>query len=211
MNIRKVMILAAFMYLAKGQAQSYEIDPFKFDTINKIDTKGKKQGKWIIYSASRKKANGVAIYATQKGAYVDDFKHGTWEELYYNGFCKSKIDYNIGEPEGRVCLYDEKGTIKESGTWMANHWEGMYKAYYASGKLKFEFLYDNNGQRHGCQKYYYESGKLMRTGNYVGGLEDGYFTDYYEDGKVKSFTLYNKGTIVQPTANAYKAKKSISD
>jgi antitoxin component YwqK of YwqJK toxin-antitoxin module len=196
MKVNKIMILVAFLYMSKGRAQSYEIDPLKYDTINKIDTKGKKQGKWIIYNAVRSN-NQVKILASQKGCFINSAKNGTWEELYPSGYSKSKIDYDFGYAKGKALMFNDKGGLSESGNWNIDHWEGVYRSYYSNGKLKFEFIYDKNGARNGCQKYYYENGNLMRTGNFSNGKEDGYFTDYTETGTVKSQTFYIKGNIVK--------------
>ena len=45
-----ILILIFISSIGLSQSQTYEINPANSkDTINKIDTDGKKQGKWILF------------------------------------------------------------------------------------------------------------------------------------------------------------------
>ena len=71
----------------------------------------------------------------REGNYKNNFKEGVWKE------------------------YTDKGVLHEQSTYVAGNLQGVYKEFYASGKVRQEGNYKDD-QKDGTWKYYDASGKL---------------------------------------------------
>lgn len=135
------------------------------DTINFVDSNGKKQGQWIV---TGKDKQGTCYKSDQKietGKYKDDRKTGVWTEYFCNGNIKNILTFKNGRPEGPAKTYFESGNIKEEGTWQANRWVGKYKSYSDDGKVQ-ELFFDEKGLREGTKTIYpYENNEPVK-GNF---------------------------------------------
>jgi antitoxin component YwqK of YwqJK toxin-antitoxin module len=70
--------------------------------------------------------------------------------------------------------------------------DGIDKAFYPDGKLKYEISY-RDGRRDGMEKLFYPDGKLKSEISYRNGRRDGMEKLFYPDGKLKSETSYQNG------------------
>jgi antitoxin component YwqK of YwqJK toxin-antitoxin module len=199
MKKNKILIILAFLSISIARAQSFEIDPVDFDTINQITVNGKKTGKWIVYKLEKSSNGKVLTLKSEEGAYRSNKKEGAWKTYFSNGNCKDQINYKAGSANGSVCLYHKNGKISEIGFWAKEHWVGSYKSFYENGKLKSEFNFNDKGQRNGVQKYYYENGSIAKECYFVNGKEKGTLTEYTQAGGVKGETKYKKGKVVSAT------------
>lgn len=189
-------------------AQSYELTA-NGDTINKIDTEGKRQGKWIIMGKHKPGTCYQPEQKAEEGKYIDSKKNGLWIEYYCNGNLKGKIQYANGRPDGYCIIYHENGKIQEEGQWSSklNRWVGKYKLYYDNGQVQHEFNFNQNGKREGPAKYFYENGQLAIEGNFQNGQETGVFKEYYENGDVKAEKTFNAGQVDVASIKEYQPKK----
>lgn len=184
MKIKTALIGFIFFINNDIKAQSYEIDPISSDTINFIDAKGKKQGKWFIYGFMKETECYKHIQLIEAGEYLNNKKTGIWTEYFCTGYRKNLIEFNNGLPEGKIQIFNEKGGLSEAGFWKNNHWVGKYEFYYKNGNKKYEFVYNEEGKRNGIQKYFFENGNLAKEINYINGFENGLFKEYNEKGEL---------------------------
>ncbi len=204
-------IIAILMLVKLLGQTSYEI--VNNDTINKIDSEGRKQGKWIIFGKHKAGSCYQAEQKVEEGKYVDNKKNGLWIEYYCNGKLKNKIQYVNGRPDGYCIIYHENGKIQEEGQWSSklNKWVGKYRLYYDNGQVQHEFNFNTNGKREGPAKYYYENGQLAIEGNFQNGQETGVFKEYYENGDIKAEKTFNTGQVDIASIKEYQPKKPIED
>jgi antitoxin component YwqK of YwqJK toxin-antitoxin module len=71
----------------------------------------------------------------------------------------------------------------EEGKYADNKKTGLWKMYFANGKLKSEVIYINN-RPSGYAKMYYENGKLQEEGNWENNRWVGAYKSYYENGQI---------------------------
>lgn len=210
-NIRLIIGVFLLSY-GYAQPQSFELDPSNGkDSINIIDFKGLKQGRWIIFGKTKPNSCYQPTAKVEEGKYNDNRKNGIWKEYFCNGNTKNKITFQNGRPDGYAVMYHENGKVSEEGTWKINKWIGNYKLYYDNGNVQQEFTFNPSGKREGPQKYYYEDGQVQIEGAWNNGKESGVVTEYHPDGSTKKTVSYNNGEADVASIKEFQPKKPISD
>ncbi len=195
-----------------AQPQSFELDPSNGkDSINIIDFRGLKQGRWIIFGKSKPNTCYQPTSKVEEGKYTENKKTGIWKEYFCNGNTKNKITFQGGRPDGYAIMYHENGKVSEEGTWKTNKWVGNYKLYYDNGQVQQEFTFNPSGKREGPQKYYYEDGTPQIEGNWQAGKESGVVTEYFPNGDVKKTVAYNNGDADVNSIKEFQPKKPIKE
>jgi antitoxin component YwqK of YwqJK toxin-antitoxin module len=149
--------------------------------INYKDSKGLKQGKWVMYY------NDTTIQS------VVQFKNGfkTGEEILYfpDGTVNIERSWLADEfasvMHGPYKHYDNTGQLIQE----LHYFEGMpddsIKQYYLDGTLEMEGLFDK-GNKTGVWKYYDKSGELYKTIDYTETPTD--WTDETQNGVIVYLT-----------------------
>jgi antitoxin component YwqK of YwqJK toxin-antitoxin module len=178
------------------------------DSINKVDTKGKKQGYW-----EEKLANST----TTKGWYVNDLQNGQWLTYGQNGIITKVENYKKGKKDGAVIEIDSRGYLSAELYFINDIPEGTAKRYfygtnlasvipYKHGKIdgKKIIYYENsagkpqeesnfkNDIKDGVSKWYTITGDVVAEYNYVNGILEGVQKEYYPKGSLKSEQVYVK-------------------
>lgn len=136
-----LFLLASFLF---SKAQSFEMAVNLTDTVNLINSESKKQGKWIVWGASKKGSCYEPRQIIEEGMYKDNRRIGTWMEYHCNGNLKMKVAYISGRPNGHVSFYFGNGELREDGDWVNNRWIGNYKSINENGDVT-EIVFDNLG------------------------------------------------------------------
>jgi antitoxin component YwqK of YwqJK toxin-antitoxin module len=125
-------------------------------------------------------------------------------DYHAGGRVKSSVNIIDGKKQGVYREYDIKGNITSSKLYRDNEiyaeglvdenmkYQGPWKFYYKSGKLRSEGSF-KDGNRDGEWKFYYENGKLEQSGKYVSNLPDGEWKWYFMNGKLLREESYLKG------------------
>jgi antitoxin component YwqK of YwqJK toxin-antitoxin module len=184
-------ILSLILFTFSNISYSYSFN----DSINKIDSYGKRQGKWIITNAILKIDCYKYDQKVKEGGYVNSRKNGFWLEYYCNKKLKSKISYVNNRPNGYAILYFESWKIKEEGLWKNNRWIGAYKLYYSNGNVQQNFNFNSTGKREGKQVYFHENGNVMIEGEWNRGKEFGIIKEYHANGDIRSVKDYTNGVL----------------
>jgi hypothetical protein len=174
--MRWILFLLIFLSL-KGFSQWKDyIIGTKGDTLNKIDYKGQKQGKWINHFSEIRGEPGHE----EEGEYKNDRKEGGWRLYNLDGDLVGLEDYKWGNKDG-LCQYFNKsgGLIREEG-WKAMNPEHQYDTFQIEDvdhlDLYKSVIVKNEGVaiRHGVWKFYNPStGIIFRTETYtLGKLEN---------------------------------------
>src|ERR1051326_3183465 len=107
-------IFTAFFLLHCGSLAASSLGP---DTLNRIDSLGRRQGYWIIRAGAEKRPGYSDTARYQEGYYKDSKKYGAWMEYYPSGKIKSKIAYENNRAWGPAVMYTETGCVEEEGGW----------------------------------------------------------------------------------------------
>ena len=87
--------------------------------------------------------------------------------------------------------YSKDGKTKlDEGNYIADKKDGIWKAYFADGKIKHEITY-TNGAAKGYAKMYYEDGKLREEGTWNEKHWTGDYRYYFPNGQVAYMWNYN--------------------
>ena len=162
------------------------------DKINKKDSQGRKQGKWIYFGKDRPQEGYPADGKIEEGPYVDDRKEGSWTKYHMDGVTpKIKGEYRNNRPEGSFVKYYPNGKPREVGTFVRNLYQVSLLRYHENGKLEYEANYNEGGKEEGKVRYYYPNGQLEFEYTSNNGKPAGKATRYYENGDVKEVIYYD--------------------
>lgn len=84
------------------------------DTINKLDSKNRKQGKWIITHQARYGEDGFH----EVGTFLDNIKQGKWNTYNLDGQIMSEENFKAGNKDGEAKYYDN-GYLYCVGNYLA--------------------------------------------------------------------------------------------
>src|SRR3954466_2083357 len=112
---RAIFIFLFLLVATPFYSQTWEL--MGADTINKIDSEGRKQGKWIIMGKHRPNTCYQEDQKVEEGRYTDNRKSDTWTEYYCNGKMKNRLTFVNGKPDGFAQMFHENGKISEEGNW----------------------------------------------------------------------------------------------
>ncbi|MBS1598706.1 MAG: hypothetical protein JST75_10825 [Bacteroidetes bacterium] len=157
-----------------SQLKSYIIG-VKGDTLNKVDNKGFKQGKWVNHFDGVRSEPGYE----EEGMYVNGRKEGGWRLYSLDGDLAGLENYRWGNKDG-VCQYFNKaGELTREEGWRAMNPDKPYDT------LEIEDIDNLNHYRtvivkndgvaikHGTWKYYDAStGMIIRTETYTLGKKE---------------------------------------
>lgn len=166
-------ILSLFLMIslvADGQYKSYIIG-VKGDTLNIVDLKGKKQGRWVV---TVQPLRGEPGYEEQ-GVYVDDKKDGRWQQFYLTGDIQAIENYKWGNKHGKCYYYNRWGALVREESWKAVNPENPYDTVAVYDINDPTLIVDHvvvklegSTLRHGTWKYYDpDFGTIEKTEEYV--------------------------------------------
>ena len=184
---------------------------------NKIDDRGRKQGKWIKTYEGKKEI----LY---KGNFKDNKPTGLFVFYYESGKVKAKNTYFNDGYNSYASTYYDNGKLMSTGkyvnqkkdsTWVyLDEWENyISKDNYRRGEKHgrciifypfnpkldegrpkvIEIANYVNGDRDGEYQKYYRNGKLLTEGTYALGLYEGKVTTFFATGYKKNETYYKLG------------------
>ena len=156
-----------FSFVAGAQYKSYRISDNK-DTLNAVDMKGLRQGKWIIRMGPLRGEPGYE----EEGMFVNDKKEGKWLRFNLMGDPIAIEFYKWGNKNG-LCRYFTPAGPERDESWRAINPGKAYDTIDVQD-LKDPNKYDKvvvknegNSLRHGNWRYYYPpTGKLLSTESY---------------------------------------------
>ena len=157
-----------------GQLKSYVIG-VKGDTLNKVDSKGMKQGKWVNHVDEIRGEPGYE----EEGVFLNNRKEGTWRIYNLNGDLTGLENYRWGYKDAICQYFNASGELIREESWRAMNPDKLYDT------LEIEDLdhlnqfhtviVKNEGAaiRHGQWKYYDPTtGMIYKTETYtLGKLE----------------------------------------
>lgn len=169
-----IPLLLLFLFGAEVHAQykSYKLNA-EGDTLNAIDNKNQKQGKWVNHFDEIRGEPGYE----EEGIYKNDKKEGIWRLYSLNGDIIAVEFYKNGGKDGIQQYYTYLGDLIREESWRGYDPDSPYDTImiYGAGngeiidqKIVPAFQYS---VKHGEWKYYEPgSGRLVKTEKYDRGL-----------------------------------------
>src|SRR4030081_2750363 len=97
-----------------AQCKSYVIG-VKGDTLNCVDMKGLKQGRWVSKVESIRGETGYE----EEGIFIDDRKDGPWRRYSLVGDLISIENYRWGSKDGKNIYFNNMGNLLREESWRA--------------------------------------------------------------------------------------------
>lgn len=170
----KVVIIIALLFIALGANAQYK--EFKLsangDTLNIVDKKGLKQGKWVT---SVGEIRGEPGYE-EEGAYKNNEKTGVWRKYTSGGDIIAVENYVHGGKDGLQQYYNYLGMLEREESWRGYNPDAPYDTIAIYGPDNNEVIgtklvkAEQYSVKHGLWKYYDpQTGRLLNTENYDRG------------------------------------------
>jgi len=156
------------------------------DTINQVDTQGKKTGYW-----EKKSPEGSYLY---QGYFKEGRPIGEMKRYYETGELKAVMFYKEDCDTVRTRFFYNDGEPAGEGSYLGNQKEGLWTYYsFYSGAVTSTEQYVH-GQRHGTERKFYSNGQVSEEIEWSRNVKHGQWNQFFEDGtrKLLSFHLYGK-------------------
>jgi antitoxin component YwqK of YwqJK toxin-antitoxin module len=152
------------------------------DSINKLDTEGRKQGYWC-----KKDKDGNKIY---EGQFLHDSPYGEFKYFYPEGQLKAISLLSENGSHSRTTTYFNNGRKMAEGSYINEKRDSLWKFYseYENAVVSEEFY--KNGKKEGISKTFYPDGVIAERLTWKNGVRSGLWEQYYTDGKIKLKCAY---------------------
>jgi len=169
-----LFILMQFLFCANAIAQykTYKLTENR-DTVNAIDKKDQKQGKWVIHVDEIRGEPGYE----EEGIFKNDKKEGIWRMYNLTGDIIGVENYKQGGKDGIQQYYTYLGNLYREESWRGYDPDAPYDtvAVYGTGSNEIVDYKIVKAQqysvKHGEWKYYDpSSGRLTKSEKYDRGF-----------------------------------------
>jgi len=180
--MRYILILFLLISVKSfSQCKTYIIG-IKGDTLNCVDMKGMKQGRWVVEMPPLRGEKGF----DEQGVYINDKKEGQWQQFTLDGDLLAIENYRWGNKNGRCMYYNPFGQPVREESWKAVNPDNPYDTVDIFGLndptkvVRRDIVkLDGHTLRHGTWKYFDQDlGTVVKTEQYrfdkliVAGGED---------------------------------------
>jgi antitoxin component YwqK of YwqJK toxin-antitoxin module len=157
-------------------------------TINKTDTRGKKQGPWI-----KKYPDEIIMY---DGYFKDDHPVGEFKRYFENQSLKSILIYSDDGRKSVATFYHPNGNVSIKGTYLDQMKDGKWQFFsaFTNGFMICEEYYSEN-LRNGPSRKFYPDSTVAEKLNYINNIKQGEWTQYYPSGVISMKSNYKDGKI----------------
>ena len=175
LKIRQLSLISLLiiLFVANGNAQykDFTISP-KGDTLNIIDKKGLKQGKWVNTIPEIRGEPGYE----EEGYYKDDKKTGPWRKYNATGDLIAMENYFYGGKHGVQQYFTFLGAIEREEEWRGYNPDAPYDTIPVYGQGNNEIIdykivkAEQYSVPHGEWKFYDPTGHITKIERYDRGL-----------------------------------------
>jgi len=176
LKIRQLLVLTIIqvLFFTNGMAQykSYKLNA-EGDTLNIVDNKGLKQGKWVNHIEPLRGEPGYE----EEGIYKNNNKEGIWRQYSLQGDIIAVEFYKLGGKHGIQQYYTYLGDLIREESWKGYDPEAPYDtiAVYGSGNneiIDYKIVKaEQYSVKHGEWKYYEAgTGRLVKVEKYDRGF-----------------------------------------
>ena len=167
-----ILILQGFFCISFAQYKQYELLA-KGDTINIIDKKGLKQGKWIVKVAELRGTPGYE----EEGIFINGKREGTWRRYNLTGDPIAIENYKYGGKHGLQQYFTMMCELIKEENWKSYNPDAPYDTIpiYGQGNneiISFKIVKaEQYSVKHGNFNFYDPAtGRLLKTERYDRGF-----------------------------------------
>lgn len=176
------IIVALQFFLTKTNAQykSYTIS-VNGDTLNAIDNKGVKQGKWVTHVDPLRGEPGYE----EEGEFINDKKEGVWRKYTLHSDIIAIENYRYGGKDGKSQYFSPLGDLLREESWRAYNPDAPYDTIPIYGTGSNEIL----------------SFKIVKAEQY--SIKNGDWT-YYDPstGRILKLEKYDRGHLMEASKSS---------
>ena len=179
LEIKKIVIILIvsqfFLLNADAQYKTYKLS-IKGDTINAIDNKDMKQGKWVIHVDALRGEPGYE----EEGIFLNDKKEGAWRKYTLKGDLTALENYKYGGKDGLAQYFTPLGDLLREENWRAYNPDAPYDTIPVYGTGNNEII----------------SYKIVKAEQY--SVKNGDWT-YYDPstGRILKLEKYDRGHLLE--------------
>jgi hypothetical protein len=183
LKVQKLPLLVATIIICNicnAQYKTYRIGP-KGDTLNAIDNKGLKQGKWALHVDPLRGEPGYE----EEGIFINNKREGLWRRYTLQGDLIALENYRYGGKDGLCQYFTPLGDLIREEHWHAYNPDAPYDTIAIYGTGNNEII----------------SYKIVKAEQY--SVKDGDWI-YYDTktGRISQIEKYDRGRLIgQPTTN----------
>ncbi len=173
--------------------------------LNVTDSKGLKQGKWVVKFENQK--------ARYEGNFKDNFPLDTFNYFYESGEKSVQMIFSESGRKSRAKYFHVNGKMMARGNYMeqkkdslwqyfddreilskeenfkAGKLEGISKVFFMDGTVSEEKMWKNDVENGLC-KQFFQGGNIKFMAYYMDGNPDGEVTFYHPAGNIKNKGIY---------------------
>lgn len=170
-----LLISFSFFYVSKAQYKTYTLSVYG-DTLNAIDNKGLKQGKWVIHVDPLRGEPGYE----EEGIFVNNKREGLWRKYTLQSDLIALENYRYGGKDGLSQYFSPFGELIREENWKAYNPDAPYDTIPIYGTGSNEIT----------------SYKIVRAQQY--SVKNGNWT-YYDPatGRISMIEKYDRGQLIQ--------------
>jgi hypothetical protein len=174
--IFSTLFAIALLASANGQLWESYVISIKGDTINCIDQKKMKQGKWVIRIEDLRGEPGYE----EEGYFADDKKEGPWRRYNLTGDLLAIENYKWGFRDGKQQYFTMIGDLLREESWKAVNPEDPYDTIDVpdldnpANTISKVIKHEGSEIKHGTWKLYDPAtGFIVKTETFVYGQKPG--------------------------------------
>lgn len=165
-----IVLLQFLLSTANAQYKEFKLSP-NGDTLNAIDKKDRKQGKWVNTVGELRGEPGY----DEEGMYKDDKKTGTWRKYTSNGDIIAVENYRFGGKDGVQQYFSFLGDLEREEEWRGYNPDAPYDTIpvYGTGSgeiVEYKIVKaEQYSVPHGDWKFYNKQGHIVKIEHYDHG------------------------------------------
>ena len=165
-------VVLSVLFFIHGNAQYKEFTlSSKGDTLNAIDKKGLKQGKWVNTIGEIRGEPGY----DEEGIYKNDKKTGPWKRYSSSGDILAIENYRFGGKDGVQQYFSFLGNLEKEEEWRGFNPDAPYDTIAVYGEGNNEIIdykivkAEQYSVKHGEWRYFDPGGRVLKTERYDRG------------------------------------------
>lgn len=214
-GIKILLTLVAIFFFtpnADAQLKSYKIS-VKGDTLNAIDQKGLKQGKWVVHVDPLRGEPGYEA----EGIFVNDRKEGAWRKYSLRGDLIALENYRKGDKDGLSQYFSQLGDLVREENWRGYNPDQPYDTIpiYGTGSNEITSYKIVKAEpysvKDGTWTYYDASGIIIKTEKYDRGYPVATAKKTEEVAEEPMKKIVPKEVLEYQKKNSHKKKVTVRD
>ncbi|HXC05757.1 MAG TPA: hypothetical protein VNZ86_13440 [Bacteroidia bacterium] len=178
--------ILAFLLLSGSIVRAQTEFNTKHDSINWLDSKGMKQGKF-----RKNDHNGKPVY---EGYFRNDKPYGIFHYFDEDGKVTAVTVFSKDAKSCHTTMFDRNGNVMAKGKYINQLRDSVWTFFNTDTQLVARETY-LGGKKNGVCFNYFAGGGVVEESHWQNGIEVGDWKEYFSDGKLKGEGVYVNGCL----------------